>query len=78
MGKCHNCDQYDYTTHNCPIFCDVIRNTLDDIKADERNKTIDEIINGYKNACKQDIEAREHGNMFPHNVDNFWKQLKGE
>lgn len=53
MGKCHNCDQYNYTTHSCPVFCDVIRNTLDDIKADERNK----IINKFDSICE---EARSH------------------
>lgn len=38
MSKCNNCDKYDYKTHSCSIFCDVIRNTLEDVRADERRK----------------------------------------
>lgn len=57
MGKCHNCDQYDFTTHNCPIFCDVIRNTLDDIK-DDQAKRIFELF--YEKAREQGVYSSEY------------------
>lgn len=38
MSKCNNCDKYDFQAHSCPIFCDVIRHTLEDVRADERRK----------------------------------------
>lgn len=44
LSECDTCDEYDYDTHSCSIFCDVIRHTLDDVRADEREKVVDQAI----------------------------------
>lgn len=58
MSKCNNCDKYDYKTHSCPIFCDVIKHTLDDVKADARTNFLKEICGHEK--IMTDAEGKPH------------------
>lgn len=34
MSKCETCATYDNEKHYCPMFCEVIKNTVDDVRAE--------------------------------------------
>ena len=38
MSECNNCEEYDNENHYCPKWCRVIGETIDDIKAQEKEE----------------------------------------
>lgn len=38
MSDCLNCSEYNKEKHFCPKWCDVIKSTIEDARADERRK----------------------------------------
>lgn len=36
VSECEACPEYDHEHHNCPKWCGVIRNTVEELKAERR------------------------------------------
>lgn len=44
MSKCTECKEYDKEKHYCPKWCDVIKATIENIRAYEREKVLEEVL----------------------------------
>lgn len=54
MSKCTDCKEYNQAKHYCPKFCDVIRNTTEEMQEfykgeHEKLEQIEQIINEWNN-----------------------------
>ena len=54
MSKCTDCNEYNQEKHYCPKFCDVIRETDEEMREfyrgeHEKLEKIEQIVNEYKN-----------------------------
>lgn len=62
MSKCTECKEYDKDKHYCPKWCDVIKSTIEDARADERKKVLEEVdkylreLSDIKSGCGEWIE----------------------
>lgn len=44
MNNCSDCNEYDKENLNCPKWCEVIKGTIEDARADERAKVLKAVI----------------------------------
>lgn len=49
MSKCIKCKEYNHEKHYCPKWCDVIKDTIEDVRVDEREKVINEFKEKMRN-----------------------------
>ena len=61
MSKCTDCKEYNKEKHYCPKFCDVIRDTDEEMREfykgeHEKLEKIEQIINEYNNGDDMEYE----------------------
>lgn len=59
MSKCTECKEYDKDKHYCPKWCDVIKSTIEDARADERAKINDELSEVQQILILYDVDTAE-------------------
>lgn len=65
MSDCLNCSEYNKEKHFCPKWCDVIKSTIEDARADEKIKLLDKAAEKIKIRLMDNLgleDATKYGN----------------
>lgn len=75
MSDCLNCSEYDKINHFCPKWCNVIKSTIEDARADERNKCMNEtkaFIDKHSLEIGMKKGAREFAEKIKSEIEKWW------